>query len=98
MHSLFSNVFADSDKEKKQKDEKIRVPSWKSGENYTVGDHIRFRGKVYECLVDHESSRSDVPSKSTTNWSLVPDDTTKPLLTTYDEADSGDELEDDGMV
>ena len=91
MNTLKEKLFKGN---KEEKEDKIKVASWKNGVTYVVGDHVRFRGKVYECLVEHLSSKADSPLQSA-NWSKVAEDSRKPIKTVYSEADSGDEVSSD---
>lgn len=47
------------------------VREWKAGNFYSVGDMVRFHGKVYQCLVAHQATRHLTPLSSTADWQPV---------------------------
>lgn len=50
-------------------------PVWKDTASYSVGDRVRYEGKLYRCLTDHEAQSAWTPTDAPSLWAevLIPD-------------------------
>src|SRR5262245_24493543 len=46
-------------------------PSWKTGQNYKIGDRVRYKGIIYQCLQAHKSQNDWPPNLTPALWKAV---------------------------
>ena len=61
----------EKDEKNKKNEKKMKFHPWKPFYPYVLENKVKYKGKVYECLVNHTSDRTNSPTLSPLFWKFL---------------------------